>query len=69
MDWIVPATQGAYPTFPANATYDEKKAIISEFILNEYDLKVVEAVGDLLKYKSQVLRSTLQLPCRYKQQN
>ena len=48
-DWIVPAMQGAYPTLPANATDDKKKAIISEFIQDEYDLKVVEAVGDLLK--------------------
>ena len=48
-DWVVPAEQGAYPTFPANATDDEKKALISEFIRDEYDRKVVEAVEDLLK--------------------
>ena len=48
-DWTVPASQGAYPAFPANATDHEKKAIISNFILDEYDLKVFEAAGDLLK--------------------
>ena len=48
-DWVVPAAQGAYPTFPANATDDEKKRMISEFIQDEYDRQVVEAVEELLR--------------------
>ena len=48
-DWEVPESQGAYPNFPANATNDEKKAIISEFILDEHDILVVDAVEELLK--------------------
>ena len=30
--WTVPHSQGAYPTFATNATEDEKKREISEFI-------------------------------------
>ena len=48
-DWVVPAEQGSYPTFPDDATDDEKKGIISEFIQDEYDRQVVDAVEDLLK--------------------
>ena len=48
----VPASQGAYPTFQTDATDDEKKAAISEFILNEHDILVVEDVEKLLKTRS-----------------
>ena len=48
-NWIVPTTKGAYPTFPTNATDDEKKLAISEFIRDEHGIKVVEAVQELLK--------------------
>ena len=40
--WTVPASQGTYPTFPANATDQEKKAIISKFIQDEKGIKTVE---------------------------
>ena len=49
IDWTVPKEQGAYPTFPDGASDDDKKRIISDIMLDEYDRKVVEAVQDLLK--------------------
>ena len=52
IDWTVPEEQGAYPTFPDGASDDEKKRIISDFMLDKYDRKVVEAVQDLLKKPS-----------------
>ena len=48
-DCPVPLTQGAYPTFAINATDDEKKLAISEFISDEHGIKVVDAVQELLK--------------------
>ena len=47
--WTVPASQGTYPTFPAGATDQEKKAIISQFIQDEKGIKTVEKVEELLK--------------------
>jgi len=47
--WTVPATQGSYPTFPVGATDQEKKAIISKFMLHENGIKKVETVEELLK--------------------
>ena len=49
VDWEVPESQGAYPNFPADATDDEKKVIISDSILDEHDILVVEAMEELLK--------------------
>ena len=41
--WTVPNSQGAYPTFATNATEDEKKRELSEFIEREKGIKTVEA--------------------------
>jgi hypothetical protein len=49
VNWTVPPTQGAYPTFTTNATDDEKKLAISEFIRDEHGIKGVNAVQELLK--------------------
>ena len=49
INWEVPESQGACPTFHPNVTNDEKRAAISEFILNEHDILVVKAVEELLK--------------------
>ena len=51
VDWSVPNTQGAYPTFPADATTEEKKRCISEFIEQEKGIKIVAKVEELLKAK------------------
>ena len=48
-NWVVPASQGAYPTFPVNATNETKKKLIAKFLTSEYDIRVVETVEDLLK--------------------
>ena len=48
-DWIVPASQGSYPNFPAGASEFDKKVLISEFILQETDIRKVEVVHELLK--------------------
>ena len=47
--WTVPEPEGTYPTFPADATEDDKKKEISEFIKREKGIKTVEVVEDLLK--------------------
>ena len=47
--WTVPNSQGAYPTFAPNATEDQKKKEISEFIEREKGIKTVEATEELLK--------------------
>ena len=47
--WIVPETQGAFPTIAANATEINKKKTISKFIRDETDVLIVEAAHDLLK--------------------
>ena len=47
--WILPLTQGPYPTFPVGATNQEKKRIIAAFIVEEQDLLKVESTADLLK--------------------
>ena len=47
--WTVPATEGSYPTFAANASEDEKKREISAFIQREKGIKTVRAVEELLK--------------------
>ena len=48
-DWIVPTAIGAFPTFAAGATDDEKKIAVSEFMVSEHDILVVEAMENLLK--------------------
>ena len=48
VNWTVPVSQGAYPTFAAYATNDEKKLAISEFIRDEHGIKVVYAVREFL---------------------
>ena len=47
--WLLPLTQGPYPTFPVGATDQEKKRIIAAFIVQEQDLLKVESTADLLK--------------------
>ena len=49
VEWTVPESEGAYPTFAANATEDEKKKEISQFIEREKGIKTVEATEELLK--------------------
>lgn len=49
VEWVVPESEGAYPNFDASATEQEKKREISAFIVRETDIKIVEAVGNLLK--------------------
>ena len=49
VEWTVPESEGAYPSFNTNATEQEKKQEISAFIIRETDIKIVEAVGNLLK--------------------
>ena len=47
--WTVPESEGTYPTFPNDATADDKKKEISKFIEREKGIKTVEVVEDLLK--------------------
>ena len=47
--WVVPATQGAFPAIPADASPIQKKKIISKFIQTETDILIVEAAEELLK--------------------
>ena len=49
VSFVVPASKGAYPTFAAGATDDEKKIAIAEFIISEQDILKSETCGDLLK--------------------
>lgn len=46
--WVVPASGGVYPTFPANATDVEKKRITAEFIKTETGIKTAAVVEKLL---------------------
>ena len=48
-DWVVPASQGAFPTFPLGADDNTKRKLIAEFLKSEYDIQVVEVVEELLK--------------------
>ena len=48
-DWIVPVSEGAFPLFTAGMTDNQKKDRISDYLVNEFDLKVVAATGELLK--------------------
>ena len=47
--WVVPATQGAFPVIPADASPIQKKKIISKFIQAETDILITEAAEELLK--------------------
>ena len=49
LDCPAPLTQGTHPTFATNATDNEKKLAISEFISDEHGIKVVDAVQELPK--------------------
>ena len=49
MVWTVQESEGTYPTFPDDATEDDKKKEISNFIEREKGIKTVEVVKDLLK--------------------
>ena len=48
-NWVVSATEGAYPTFDANNDEHDKKVKISKFITRETNILVVEATHTLLK--------------------
>jgi hypothetical protein len=48
-EWHVPESEGAYPNFNIDATEQEKKREIYAVIVCETDIKIVEAVGILLK--------------------
>ena len=39
MNWNVPESEGAYPTFPEDATEDMKKKEISEFVKRKNGIK------------------------------
>ena len=47
--WIVPPSQGAFPSFLINALLAQKKQLISEFIECEKDCKVAKTCEELLK--------------------
>ena len=47
--WVVPETQGAFPTIAANASAISKKKIISKFIQDETAIMIVEFAEELLK--------------------
>ena len=47
--WIVPQSQGAFPNISSQATEQEKKIAISEYMIEEYNIKVVKAMEELLK--------------------
>ena len=49
MEWFVPITEGAYPTFDARASETQKKKDILAVIVRETDIKVVKATANLLK--------------------
>ena len=49
VDWVVPATQGTFPVFPANTTDIKKKTIIAKFLCDKHNLGIVKGVKDLLK--------------------
>ena len=49
VDWIVPVSAGAFPLFIAGMTDEQKKANISEYLVEEYDIKVVAAMEGILK--------------------
>ena len=55
-DWIVPASRGAFPTFPNGATLAQKKQLISEFIECKKDRKTAKICEELLK--GQLMPST-----------
>ena len=40
---------GAYPIFAAGATDDEKKIAVSQFMIDEHDILVVEAMENFFK--------------------
>ena len=48
-NWVLPATQGAFPTIVASSTAISKKKTISKFIQDETDILIVEVAGELLK--------------------
>ena len=47
--WVVPETQGAFPTIAHNTSAINKKKTISTFIQEETDILVVGAAEELLK--------------------
>ena len=47
--WVVPDTQGAFPTIAHNASAINKKKTISTFIQEETDILIVEVAEELLK--------------------
>ncbi len=48
-NWVVPETQGEFPTISANASAINKKKTISKFIQDETDIRIVEVAEELLK--------------------
>ena len=48
-NWVVPASNGVYPVFPAGATNDEKKKEVAEFIDRKTYISVAYIVEELLK--------------------
>ena len=51
VDWNVPLSQGTFLIIAEGATDEQKKIAVSEYITNKYDIKVVEAMHELLKTK------------------
>ena len=49
VNWVVPVSAGAFPTFTTGMTDEEKKAAISEYLVEEYDIKVVAATEEIKK--------------------
>ena len=44
VDWVVPVSAGSFPLFTTGMTDEEKKAKISEYLVEEYDIKVVASM-------------------------
>ena len=49
VDWDVPESEGAYPSFLAGDDEQAKKKKIKKFIIRETDIRIVKAAADLLK--------------------
>ena len=49
VNWNVQVTEGAYPTFDADANEHQHKMKIFKFLIHESNIRIVEATESLLK--------------------
>ena len=47
--WVVPESEGLYPKFPARATDDQKKVLLTQFVQREENIKKAEKMLRLLR--------------------